>query len=121
MPCKGMYPTKLQGGTTWVLLPSKTRGFGIGNVSLADGAPFPPHRSHRSGLQVDIRPIRKDWKREPVRYTDSGYDRLATMKLVNLIWQTGMVARIAFNDVSIPRVERMAGHDDHLHVEVITR
>lgn len=97
------------------------RMFGIGNISLADGASFPPHRSHRNGLQVDIRPIRKDGKRQLVRYTDSGYDRSATMKLVNLIWQTGMVTRVAFNDVSISRVERLVGHDDHLHVEVIAR
>ena len=97
------------------------RKIGIGKISLSGGATFPPHRSHRSGLEVDIRPIRKDGKRMPVRYTDPNYDRQATMKLVSLIWQTGMVKRVAFNDASIPRVQHIAGHDDHLHVEVITR
>lgn len=95
------------------------RKIGIGNISLANGVAFPPHRSHRSGLEVDTRPIRKDGKQLPVRYTHSQYDRSATKKLVELIWQTGMVKRVAFNDVSIPRVQRMIGHDDHLHVEMI--
>jgi len=97
-----------------------SRKIGIGNISRADGAVFPPHRSHKSGLEVDIRPIRKDGKQMPVRYTDSQYDRNATRKLVEFIWQTEMVKRVAFNDVSIPRVQRMTGHDDHLHVEIIS-
>jgi murein endopeptidase len=95
------------------------RKIGIGNISLANGVPFPPHRSHRSGMEVDIRPIRKDGKQLPVRFTDSLYDRNATQKLVELIWKTGMVKRVFFNDLSIPRVQKMMGHDDHLHVEVI--
>lgn len=96
------------------------RKIGIGNISLANAAPFPPHRSHRSGLEVDIRPIRKDGKQIPVRHTDPQYDQDATRTLVELIWQTGMVKRIAFNDAAIPRVLGMTGHDDHLHVEVIS-
>lgn len=95
------------------------RKIGIDNVSLANGIAFPPHRSHRSGLEIDIRPIRKDGKRLPVRYTDLQYDRDATRKLVLQMWQTGLVKRVAFNDLSIPRVQRMVGHDDHLHVEII--
>nr|WP_280174118.1 penicillin-insensitive murein endopeptidase [Aromatoleum tolulyticum] len=97
----------------------QNRKIGIGNISLANGAAFPPHRSHRSGLEVDIRPIRKDGQQLPVRYTDSQYDQDATRELVELIWQTGMVRRVAFNDVSLSRVQGMPGHDDHLHVEII--
>jgi len=95
------------------------RKIGIGNVSRANGVAFPPHRSHRSGLEVDIRPIRKDGRRLPVRRTESQYDQKATKKLVELIWQTGMVRRVGFNDLLIPRVQLMTGHDDHLHVELI--
>lgn len=95
------------------------RKIGIGNISLANGTSFPPHRSHKSGLEVDIRPFRKDGKRLPVRYTDAQYDREATRKLVLLMWQTSMVKRVGFNDLSISRVQRLPGHDDHLHVEVI--
>lgn len=95
-----------------------SRKIGIGNISLANGASFPPHRSHRSGLEVDMRPLRKDGKRLPVRYQDIQYDREATRKLIELIWQTGLVKRVAFNDIAIPGVQMMTGHDDHLHVEV---
>ena len=94
------------------------RKIGIGNISLANGGSFPPHRSHKSGLEIDMRPIRKDGKHLPARYSDTHYDRNATRKLIELIWQTGMVKRIFFNDLTIPRVQRMAGHDDHLHIEI---
>jgi len=95
------------------------RRIGIGNISLADGRRFFPHASHRSGLEVDIRPMRKDMIRGPVRYFDAHYDQAATCKLVDLMWQSGMVGKIYFNDASLPRVQRLVGHDNHLHVEVI--
>jgi murein endopeptidase len=94
------------------------RSIGIGNISLAEGASFPPHRGHRSGLEVDIRPMRKDGAPKPVRWQDAQYDQAGTSQLVNLIYQTGMVSRVLFNDLAIPRVQRAMGHDDHLHVEV---
>lgn len=95
------------------------RSVGIGNISLANGASYPPHRSHRSGLEVDIRPMRKDGLRSPVRWMDSNYDREGTRRLVEVMCQTGMVRRVLFNDISILRVTRAPRHDDHLHVEVI--
>lgn len=94
------------------------RKIGIGNISLTEGASFPPHRSHRSGLEVDMRPLRKDGKPLPVRFHDTQYDREATRKLVEAIWHTGVVKRVAFNDLAIPGVQMMTGHDDHLHVEI---
>lgn len=94
------------------------RKIGIGNISLAEGRIFPPHVSHRKGLEVDIRPIRKDGAKSPVSWSSKDYDQIATSKLVDLIWQTGMVNKIGFNDPKIARVSFMKGHDDHLHVEV---
>ena len=93
------------------------RKIGIGNISLANGVPFPPHRSHKSGLEVDIRPLRKDGLQLPVRYQDNHYDREGTKKLVELMLGTGLVKRVMFNDSQIRGVHRLAGHDDHLHVE----
>lgn len=95
-----------------------SRRLGIGNISLPSGVRFPPHRSHRSGLEVDMRPVRKDGKEQPVHYRSSDYDRAATSKLVQMMWQTGMVTRLFFSDAAVPRVSPMIGHDDHLHVEV---
>lgn len=95
------------------------RRIGVGNISLAGGAAFPPHRGHRSGLHVDLRPFRTDGKEMRVSYREPAYDRAATAQLVQLMWQTGMVSKVFFNDSKIARVEPMNGHDDHLHVEVM--
>ncbi|MBU0747385.1 MAG: penicillin-insensitive murein endopeptidase [Gammaproteobacteria bacterium] len=105
---------KLEHG--WSMI--EERKIGIGNISLAQGKQFPPHRSHRSGLEVDIRPIRKDGSKRPVRWSSTDYDQVATQRLVDLIWQTGMVKKVGFNDPKIANATFMAGHDDHLHVEV---
>lgn len=51
------------------------RKIGIGNVSLAGGGKFKSHISHKDGLQVDIRPLRKDGKNVGVTIYDSQYDR----------------------------------------------
>jgi penicillin-insensitive murein DD-endopeptidase len=94
------------------------RRIGVGNVSLAGGAAFPPHRGHRNGLHVDLRPLRTDGNETRVSYREAAYDRAATARLVQLMWQTGMVSKVYFNDSKIGRVAPMDGHDDHLHVEV---
>ena len=94
------------------------RKIGIGNISLAEGAKFPPHRSHRSGLEVDIRPIRKDGAKQPVKWSSKEYDHEATQRMIDVIWQTGLVRKVGFNDPKIANATYMAGHDDHLHVEV---
>ncbi|MFN4119070.1 penicillin-insensitive murein endopeptidase [Acidovorax sp.] len=101
---------------TWAM--TEERKIGIGNISLAEGVAFPPHKSHRNGLQVDIRPIRKDGSKQPVRWSSKDYDQAATQKLVDLIWQTGMVKKVGFNDPKIANATYMNGHDDHLHVEI---
>lgn len=95
------------------------RKFGVGNISLADGAAFPPHRSHRSGLQVDIRPLRKDGAHAPVSYRNSNYDQKSTRRLISLIISSNMVSKVMFNDPDIVGVKYLVGHDDHIHVEVL--
>lgn len=92
------------------------RKIGLGNVSLANGVRFEPHSSHKSGLEIDIRPLRKDGKELPVIYTSPDYDRAATLRLVNLIWRSGVVKQVFFNDPTIPEVKPLANHNDHLHV-----
>ncbi|MFC4484772.1 MULTISPECIES: penicillin-insensitive murein endopeptidase [Cupriavidus] len=94
------------------------RKLAIGNISLADRTKFPDHGTHGHGLDVDIRPIRKDGKRLPVRYQDAVYDRDATRRLVELIWQSGMAKLVYFNDPALTRVTRMPKHDNHLHISI---
>ena len=95
-----------------------SRKFGIGNISLAEGVDHPDHKSHESGLEVDIRPLRKDGKEIGCTRFDAEYDREGTAKLIGLFYQHPMVALVAFNDRQIHRVRPVRGHDNHFHVEV---
>ncbi len=97
---------------------SDSRKFGGGNISLANGGRFAPHRSHKNGLQVDIRALRKDGAHLPVAYKSKDYDQAGTKRLVSLIQSSGMVNKIMFNDPHINGVVALVGHDDHIHVEV---
>lgn len=101
----------------WVMIDD--RRFGVGNISLAGGLVFSPHHSHRNGLQVDVRALRKDGRAVPVKYTSSDYDREGTIRLVDCFFSTGMVKKIFFNDAKIPKTSPLPGHDDHLHIEVL--
>lgn len=76
------------------------------------------HRSitHRSGLEVDIRPMRKDGVEVPVLWTQRAYDQEATSKLIELFYTYAPVDFILFNDPDLPRVKAHKKHDDHFHV-----
>lgn len=92
------------------------RKFGIGNVSLADGVKPTDHSSHRSGLEVDIRPLRKDGRRLACPIWDSQYDRAGTDKLIALFVKSPFVREILFNDKTIRGVKYAKDHDNHFHV-----
>ncbi|GAB3443386.1 hypothetical protein GCM10027320_34580 [Massilia solisilvae] len=94
------------------------RQIGIGNISLADGTKFPPHSSHRSGRDVDIRLFRKDGKHAPISRFDEQYDQAATASLIAMFFESGIVQVVYFNDPMIPRVKPAKHHDDHFHVTI---
>jgi murein endopeptidase len=94
------------------------RKFGVGNVSLAGGEVFLGHRSHRSGLEVDIRPVRKDGNRLPCSIFDKQYDRDATAALIALFCKHAKVRVVLFNDRSIKGVSHASNHSDHFHVQI---
>jgi hypothetical protein len=95
------------------------RKFGIGNISLAGGIKHPNHTSHMKGLEVDVRPLRKDGRHEAVRYFDSAYDGAGTEKLINIFrfYAPGKMT-IFFNDNRIPGVRHRDKHDNHFHFEI---
>jgi penicillin-insensitive murein endopeptidase len=95
------------------------RRIGIGNISRADAFDDKDHGSHLNGLQVDIRPVRKDGLEMPVVWTDRQYDKEATAKLLDLFRTFAPVKFILFNDTSIPFVKWADRHDDHFHVALI--
>jgi hypothetical protein len=94
------------------------RRFGVGDISLPSGIPTPDHGGHKSGLNVDIRPLRKDGREEPVRWGDPQYDQEATQALINLFHIFAPVQGIIFNDPGIPFLQRASKHDDHFHVNL---
>jgi hypothetical protein len=94
------------------------RRFGVGNISLPGGTKPPDHDSHMSGLEVDIRPLRKDGREEQVTYTDAAYDHAGTAKLIELFRTLTPVAFILFNDPDIPFVRHFPRHHDHFHVKM---
>jgi len=106
------------------------RKFGIGNISVANGRKF-DHRTHMKGIEVDIRPVRKDrlvgQAARCSRFDEKTYDRAATIKLVQLFLRHPMVRVIYFNDEKVQhacghgRVKYWPDHDDHLHIAIWER
>jgi murein endopeptidase len=103
------------------------RKFGIGNISTAGGVAYDKHHSHQKGIEMDIRPVRKDRMvglAARVSRFDAAYDREATIKLLRLFVQHPMVTKIFFNDDKVQqaigggRVRSWNGHDDHIHIEI---
>jgi murein endopeptidase len=101
----------------WMLIDK--RRFGIGNISLANGVEYEKHQTHKIGLDVDVRPLRKDGRHEPVYwYQAEEYDQAATGVLIALFHCFPGVRKILFNDAhASPWVRPYQGHDHHFHVE----
>ncbi len=94
------------------------RKFGVGNISLAGGVTYGNHATHRSELEVDVRPLRTDGLHVPVHWYDGEYDQAGTAKLIDLFRTFAPVVLIYFNDNDIPFVTPLAGHDHHFHVKL---
>jgi peptidoglycan hydrolase-like protein with peptidoglycan-binding domain len=100
----------------------------IGDIGLEHGGEIPLHVSHERGLDVDVRPMRrnKDQCRWGVNYRWSTYDRAATRDLIKAIRATAPkhVKLIYFNDpvlIGEGLTTWHSGHDDHLHVRYCER
>lgn len=102
------------------------RKFGIGNISVSDGSKY-DHGTHMSGIEMDIRPVRKDKVVGPTAgcsYRDTSiYDQAATIKLVRIFLKHPMTRTILFNDPEVqkacgPRVKSWKKHDHHLHIAI---
>jgi hypothetical protein len=96
--------------------------FGVGNISLQDGGRFPPHREHRDGLGIDVRPPRIDKEERPVDFRHPQYDQAGTQRLADAIRVTGAAEMIYFNGPGIkgvtPDKPGVKTHDNHLHIKV---
>jgi len=99
-----------------------TRSFSIGQISKKNGGPMPPHKSHQLGVDVDVRPMRKDGANAPVTINDVGqYDRELTTELIALWWRLAPTQAVFFNDQTVidAGLSRFVnGHHNHFHVRV---
>ncbi|MBB5609069.1 MULTISPECIES: penicillin-insensitive murein endopeptidase [unclassified Janthinobacterium] len=94
------------------------RKFGVGNISRAGGLPYKGHATHLTGLEVDVRPVRKDGQETAVYWYNHEYDQDATAKLIELFRTYAPVILVYFNDNKIPFVTHMLDHDHHFHVKL---
>jgi penicillin-insensitive murein DD-endopeptidase len=108
-------------GTAWDLL-HPDRDFSVGHISKRGGGNFyPPHRSHKFGLDIDVRAIRKDGANAGVEISSPQYDQDLTIELLDLWWKKAPVQLIYFNDPTAIEARlstRLAGHHDHYHVRL---
>jgi peptidoglycan hydrolase-like protein with peptidoglycan-binding domain len=100
----------------------------IGDIGHEHGGDIAGHETHERGLDVDVRPMRRDENqcRWGGSYRASSYDRAATRALIKAIRAAapGHVKLIYFNDPVLIRegLSRYhAGHDDHVHVRYCER
>lgn len=96
------------------------RKFGVGNISLANGPKYGKHGSHKNGLQVDIRTLRKDGRQLGVTRFDHQYDHEGTAKMIAIFRRHPSVESILFNDSGIFGVKSWVNHDNHFHVSIRT-
>ena len=100
----------------------------VGDVGKPEGGPFPPHKSHQNGVDLDVRPMRSDGREGPTQWNNAQtYSRDLTRDLVRTIVGNGSlpVRMIFFNDPQLQRefpgvVLPQHGHDDHLHIRFQT-
>lgn len=93
----------------------------FGDMSRRDGPKFSPHAGHRSGREVDIRPLRKDGKNLPENWKNASYDRNLTRSLIELIRRREHNALVFFNDpvlIDAGLCKHLGGHDNHLHLQI---
>ena len=91
---------------------------GIGDMSFEQGGDMPPHKTHRSGRHVDLRPLRTDANQAPTSIGDPSYSREGTRALVEALLHGASVRRLLFNDREIAGVRPFPRHDNHLHLEL---
>ena len=97
------------------------RPFSVGDISRKGGGKFAPHGSHRDGLDVDVRPLRKDGANQKVTVRDSTYDSKLTIELIRLWRKLAHVDVILFNDkaaINAGISREYPGHDNHLHIRL---
>ena len=102
----------------------------VGDLSLRDGGPFPPHAGHQNGLEADLRYVRRDRAFVPLdlRLDPQAYDPDATARLFDAMFDTCSIEfilvdleRLGFSLSDSDRNLRIidaAGHSNHFHIRL---
>lgn len=103
------------------LYPSGPR-VGIGDISLPNGGPMPPHASHDRGIDVDIALVANTNEEIGLTWDHPKYSHERTQQLIDLFLNNPVlgVRVIFFNDPQARGVQPWAGHDNHFHVSFLS-
>ncbi len=108
-------------GEAWAQRHPHGPRIGVGDISTRRGGRFRPHHEHRRGLDVDVRPVRRQ-DEGSVRVGQRAYDRAGTRELIDLFSRTCAVRSVLLDDRIVARhmrrVHRCRGHRNHLHVRL---
>lgn len=96
-----------------------SRPLAIGDLSRKGGGPFPPHATHKDGLDVDMRPLTNNGVNEPTNIGAANYSHEQTRELIVLIKASFDIEVIFFNDpltINEGLTRHAKGHENHVHV-----
>lgn len=91
----------------------------IGDISRRGGGPFPPHKSHKDGCDVDIRPLTNNGVNEPTNISATNFSHALTRELILIIREKFDPEVIFFNDpltIKEGLTKHAEGHHNHVHV-----
>jgi peptidoglycan hydrolase-like protein with peptidoglycan-binding domain len=94
---------------------------GIGDISLPNGGPMPPHASHDRGIDVDVALVAKTNEEIALTWDHPKYSNERTQQLIDLFLHNPVlgIRVIFFNDPNAKGVKPWAGHDNHFHVSFL--
>lgn len=93
----------------------------INDLSLTTGGPYPPHGTHQTGLDVDVRLPKTNGESGGITFSSSDYDRDATREMLKAFKSCLLVKSILFNDsvlIGESLCNYYSGHDNHFHVKI---
>lgn len=95
-----------------------------GDISYWMGGYTKYHKSHREGIDVDMRLFSKSGQYVPLEYTDSDYSPDLMQEFLTLL-KTGFKFRqqdVFFNDLKMVEkglCKAISGHHDHVHLRIV--
>ncbi|MBK8723763.1 MAG: penicillin-insensitive murein endopeptidase [Saprospiraceae bacterium] len=93
----------------------------VNDLSLSTGGSYPPHGTHQTGLDVDVRLPKTNGESGGITIASDEYDREATREMLKAFKSCELVKSILFNDsvlIGESLCSYYTGHDNHFHVKI---